>query len=270
MNRADYLAALTRALADLPDETTARVVADYAQRFDAAVATGLSEHEAACSMPDPGAVASSYWATARRSAQPSRFDVAAFTGSNQSNAAHSAGGTGPGVGQQIGQTLATGFGLAILNLFMLIPTLVYASLMTALFAVAMALYGSGIVVTAAAVVDADTFTFVTPFHNHLRINGEDTAVDTRASGNTEVTFSPGLVTVTDGDPADDSVITVGHTNLNFFGYTGEESRLERLALGIAAILSGIMLLLLGLVVLKYSVIAAKQYVKFNIAALKIS
>lgn len=265
MTRAEYLAALSRALADLPDDTTASVIADYEKRFDAAIASGQSEPEVARSMPNPGVVASTYWSTARGTSNQSRFDVAAFTSAMPvpTAVARPKGGVRPG------QLTVTALGLALLNFFMLIPAFVLASMLAAMLPVALAIYGGGIVVTAAAVAGVDNLVFDPPF----RITGDGELLPglrDASAGISEVTILPAEVQVVSQDRSGRQTLAIGHSRMELMTLDGNASRPLQAAKGCGAIFGGIALMLAWLVLIKLTWHGLRRYVGLNISALKTS
>jgi uncharacterized membrane protein len=262
MTKNEYLAALQRALADLPDDTTASVIADYAARFDAALAAGQSEEEVARAMPNPGTVASTWWSTARGTSNQSRFDVAAFTSTLPPTATRRP----VPAGARAGQVISSAIGLTFLNLFMLIPAIVYTAVMGAVLVVALALYGGGIVVASSGLAGVDSVLLDTPA---ARIFSSSTNPDTGKPtlAGADITVSDGNIRIRDqGIPG--GSVTVAHTNLDFLTIDGNEARPLRVAKGIALTVAAILILLIWLIVAKYSAIAARHYVALNVAVLR--
>lgn len=266
MTKTEYIAALERALADLPQDTTAGVIADYERRFDAALATGSSEAEVARMMPNPGNVASTWWSTARGTSDQSRFDVAAFTSAQPLKSA-TAASRSASPAQRVGQVIASAIGLSFLNLFLLIPAFIYTVMMGVVFVVMMAMYGGGIVVTAAGLAGVDTVMLGTPAIERMVGDKFDRMTTGDAAAASEITISPGAIRIVDHGNASNPSVTLRRTNLGVLTGNGNDSRPLAIIKGMTATIVSIMLLLIWLVAIKYSFIAARRYAAFNIAVL---
>ena len=262
MNKNDYLAALSRALADLPQDTTASVIADYAQRFDAAVASGQSEEEVARSMPNPGTVASTWWSTARGTSNQSRFDVAAYTSIMPPLVRQ----TARPAGSSVARVVSTSIGLAFLNLFMLIPAIVYAAIMTAALVVTFAVFAGGILVASAGLAGVDSVLLGKPIVQLL--SGDHRARSLDAIQAKKITIADGTLRVDDVDGVGDSAARGSHSKLDFMIGAGDDSRALRVFKGASATLASILALLLWLTIVRYSFTALRHYGRLNIAALR--
>ena len=262
MNKNDYLAALTRALADLPEDTTSSVIADYTQRFDAAVAAGQSEEEVARSMPNPGTVASTWWSTARGTSNQSRFDVAAYTSTMPPLASQ----TARPASRSVAGVVATSIGLVFLNLFMLIPAIVYAAIMTAALVVTLALYGGGIVVASSGLAGVDTVLVGKPMVRLLSGDHDLSSTDvTRAK---RISIDAGTIRVDDNEEFDNDTAGSGHSKFDFMIGAGDDNRTMRVVKGVSVTLSGILALLIWLTIVRFTFTAVRHYVALNIAALR--
>ena len=270
MNKNDYLAALTRALADLPEDTTASVIADYARRFDAAVASGQSEEEVARNMPDPGTVAGTWWSTARGTSNQSRFDVAAYTSSLPPMLARPAvqrpAQPERPTGSGFARVLSTSIGLAFLNLFMLIPAIVYAAIMFAALLVTFAVYGGGIVVASSGLAGVDSVLVRKPLVRVITGDSSRHGIDMVQAK--KISIDAGSLRVDDVDEAGDSNARSGHSKLDFMIGSNDDSRALRTVKGASATLASILALLLWLTIVRYSFIALRHYVRLNISALR--
>src|SRR4051794_25066858 len=120
MRKLEYLDALKRALIGLAPETQAKTLAYYEQRFVDGVALGRSEQDVANELDDPRKVAMSLRASVH---------LAAFE--EKKNPVN------------LVRLLATAAGLAIFNLFMVVPAAVFSALLAALYACALAFYVGG-------------------------------------------------------------------------------------------------------------------------------
>jgi uncharacterized membrane protein len=132
MGKLDYLDALKRAMQGLPPQTQARTLAYYEQRFVDAAALGHSEQDVARQLDDPRKIAMTLRANAHLDAlQQTNHRVT------------------------LPRLLLTGAGLAIFNLFMVVPAALCAALLTALYACALAFYVGGIAITASGLAGAN-------------------------------------------------------------------------------------------------------------------
>lgn len=263
MTKTEYLAALQRALADLPDDTTASVIADFAARFESAMVAGQTEEQVARAMPNPGTVASTWWTTARGTSNQSRFDVAAFTNAMPAVVVRPAAS----VGARAGQILASTIGLVFLNLFMLIPTIVYTAVMGALLIVTLALYGGGIVVASSGFADVDTV-MLEPIATRFFSGNAHAATAGPILAGSDMTVNRGTLLVGDPNVPGEGTRAVVHTDLNFLTHGNTDSRSLRVVKGFALTLAAMLALLVWLIVAKYSAVAARHYVALNIAALR--
>jgi hypothetical protein len=171
--------------------------------------------------------------------------------------------------------LVSAVGLAIFNLFMVVPAAVFGALLTALYACAVAFYFAGIVVTASALAGTNEFVFNQPMR-HVVINDDD-----GRRGEATVTIGPNGVQVTkekrSRQQADDSdeqpgVARVVRDNsdgrIHVFTEMDAGSRPRQIAAGGGLVLGGIALLLMALVVTRYTFIGIKRYLQMNLSLLK--
>src|SRR5476649_2883757 len=125
MGKLEYLDALKRAMQGLPPETVARTLAYYEQRFIDGLTAGRSEAEVYAELDEPRKIAMTLRANAHLSAFEQKRNPVNLL-----------------------RVLVSFVGLAIFNLFMLIPAMVYASLLCAIYACAFSFYVGGIALTA--------------------------------------------------------------------------------------------------------------------------
>lgn len=125
MGKLEFLDALKRAMAGLAPELQAKTLAFYEQRFVDGEALGRTEADIARELDDPKRIAM----TLRASTHMKAFE-------EKKNPATAV------------RMLVAAMGLAIFNLFMVVPAIVYASLLFAMFVSSLAFYSAGIVVTA--------------------------------------------------------------------------------------------------------------------------
>jgi uncharacterized membrane protein len=132
MGKLEFLDALKRAMAGLAPELQAKTLAYYEQQFVDGEATGKTEAEIATSFDDPKKIAM----TLRASTHMKAFEEKR----NPANAV---------------RVLIAAMGLAIFNLFMVVPAIVYASLLFAMFVSSLAFYSAGIIITASGLSGAN-------------------------------------------------------------------------------------------------------------------
>jgi len=145
MGKLDYLNALKRAMLGLPPEVQARTLAAYEQRFVDGEAAGRDELDVGRELEDPNQVALALRTSAHlqslNAASPAPAPAPAKTFEVKgTGAAHNPARTL--------RVLVSGAGLAVFNLFMIVPALVYASLLSAVYVCALAFYLAGIATTA--------------------------------------------------------------------------------------------------------------------------
>ena len=146
MGKLDYLDALKLAMLGLPPEVQARTLASYEQRFVDGAAAGRSELEVGNELDDPKQVALAL----RTSAHLQSLQAAAAT-APAASAAKSFDVKGIGTARNPARTLrvlVSGAGLAVFNLFMIVPALVVSALLAAVYICALAFYLAGIATTA--------------------------------------------------------------------------------------------------------------------------
>ncbi|UMR29280.1 DUF1700 domain-containing protein [Massilia sp. MB5] len=115
MSKSDYLSALSKALAGLPPDTVAKTLAYYEQRFIDGLAVGRSEAEIAQELDEPRKIAMTLRANAHLHAFEEKRSPA-----------------------NLARMAMSFLGLAVFNLFMVVPAVVYSSMLMALYATAFA------------------------------------------------------------------------------------------------------------------------------------
>jgi uncharacterized membrane protein len=276
MDKTQYLEALKRAMTGLPPEAQARTLAFYEQRFVDGVAAGRTEAEIAAEQDDPTKIAM----TLRANTHMQSF-------AQKKNPASTA------------RTIAAAIGLAIFNLFMVVPAMVYAALLSALYITGVAFYLSGTVITGSGLSGNNEIRLDGPF-NHVSINddgvavkdGSKTKVDISEQGihissdeeneavDIDVTANP---SVTVGEPALDDVQepkekgavraikraeAVAADGIVLYSGDDDDSHATQIFVGIGLILGGIILLLLALTITRYTAIGIRRYFEMNFALLK--
>jgi uncharacterized membrane protein len=274
MGKLDYLDALKRAMTGLPPEAQAKTLAYYEQRFVDGVAAGRSEQDVAAELDDPKKIAM----TLRASTHMQAFE----TKKNPAN---------------LVRMLVAALGLAIFNLFMVVPAMVYAALLATLYACGLAFYLAGAVITASGLSGSneikldgplrtvfvesdagdkdDLQTKVNISENGIRIFSEP-APDGKA-GTTSVSIgAEDDEAHEDNDDDDDKrsvrVIkraeSVASKGIVFSTDMDDDSRATQTFFGLFMLLGGIVLILISLVVTRFTFIGIKRYIEMNFSLLK--
>jgi uncharacterized membrane protein len=158
MNRFEYLDALRDALFGLPEAAVASIVADYERRFAERSLAGQSEEEIMASLGDPKQIAAEKRATLQLNAFKEKKSVGNLV-----------------------RLFFSLIGLFIFNLFMLVPSIIYLTLLLVAFVVSLVVYGAGIVVTAASLAGVSGLPMDDPF-DHARIEHHASALDKYKGG----------------------------------------------------------------------------------------
>jgi len=279
MTKFEFLNTLRMAMHGMPADKIERTVADYERRFEQGAAAGRTEEEIAASFGDP-------WDIAENRAKPS-----------QERAADGAG--------KAGRVLVSGLGLTVFNLFMIIPAIVYASILFALWMSGIAVYFAGIAFTASSLAGVDELTFKTPFERIVIEDGHSRHVETfdrfqvsinesgiqvrnidaeereeaeeaaetppaAAEGTPAPSSAASSASATPADAAHPQTATpTERKGVKMVLLEDERSqRTERSLRGVLLVFGGILLLLLSGVITRYTWIGLKKYLKMNVSVLR--
>jgi uncharacterized membrane protein len=255
MNKQAYLDALAKALAGLPPETVAKTLAYYEQRFVDGAAAGRSEEDIADELGEPRKIA----ITLRANVHMTAFEQK----KTPVNAA---------------RMLMSGIGLAIFNLFMVVPAMVYCALLLTVYACAASFYIGGIAITASGLSGANEMVLDGPFREFVHIDDDDGHTQTRVSiGHGGIQFfqepAPGDADHDQDDSKSSSKIIeraerMASSAVHISTDLDSESRTTQTAIGMALVVLGILLSLLSMVVTKYTVTGLKRYVQMNFSLLR--
>lgn len=259
MSKQDYLDALMKALAGLPPETVAKTLAYYEQRFIDGMAVGRSEAEISQELGEPRKIAMTLRANAHMSAFEQKKTPA--------NAA---------------RMVVSFLGLAIFNLFMVVPAMVYMALLVTIYACALSFYVGGIAITASGLSGANELVLDGPFREFIHLdddsNGERQMQTKVSIGKTGIQVFqepvPGTQTsmVVEEDSKSGRIIQraeeLAGQGLHISTDLDSESRTAQTAIGFGLVLLGIVLCLLSLVVTKYTMIGIRRYIQMNLALLQ--
>jgi uncharacterized membrane protein len=278
MGKLEYLDALKRALAGLPPELQARTLAYYEQRFVDGLAAGRAETDIARDLDDPKKIAMSL----RANAHLSSFE--------QKRSPYN-----------LVRLLVSALGLAVFNLFMVVPAIVYASLLATMYACALAFYVAGIAITASGLSGANELVFDGPLrhfiasHNDsagskartkVRIDDEGVHVfeenrpeplpaPAKDGGKGEDKARADARIDAERDDGDDDAAPVIKRAEAMAGHgirisTGMDAgaRTTQTLFGLSMVVGAIILFLLSLVVTKYTIVGIKRYIDMNFSLLK--
>jgi uncharacterized membrane protein len=275
MNKQEYIDALKRAMAGLPPELVAKTLAYYEQRFIDGLGAGLSETEIAADLDEPRKIAMTLRANTHMSAFEQKRNPVNLL-----------------------RLLFSALGLAIFNLFMVVPAIVYSSLLAALYAVALASYFAGIVVTAGGLSGANELVFDGPMHQ--LVSDDDVAADASRTQTHVLIGESGIRVFEDAAPqdsartpsasakpasasatahasgADPGAVQAGSATPHATVAPGVHistdldngSRTIESFFGLGFVLAGIALFLVSLVVTRYTFVGLRRYVEMNISLLK--
>lgn len=261
MNKQAYLDALHKALAGLPPETVARTMADYEQRFIDGMVAGRGEQEIAEELGEPRKIAMSLRASVHMDAYQQAKTPASWA------------------------RMAVSFiGLAVFNLFMVVPAMVFASLLTAVYTCAFVFYLSGIAITASGLAGTNELVLDGPLREFVHFGDDERGAQTRVSiGQTGIEVfqerdgsrqdDDGAEDGEDGDETASGRIIekaerVANGTVKISTELDNESRVTQTAFGMGMVILGILLCLLSLVVTKYTIAGIKRYIQMNFSLLK--
>jgi uncharacterized membrane protein len=254
MGKQDYLDTLRKALAGLPAETVARTLAYYEQRFIDGLTVGRSEAEVAAELDEPRKIAMTLRANAHMATLEPRKPAASPL------------------------RMAVSFvGLAVFNLFMVVPAAVFAALLMALYIASASVYVSGIAITASGLAGANEIVLAGPLHRLMGLStdgDDDAAVQTRISiGDEGIHVEQEAATGRDDGASRserilDSAEAMADGSVRIAIDRAGSSRAAQATLGGGMILGGIGLFLLSLVVTRYTSVGLKRYVQMNYSLLR--
>ncbi|AVR96952.1 DUF1700 domain-containing protein [Pseudoduganella armeniaca] len=253
MGKQEFLDALRKALAGLPAETVARTLAYYEQRFIDGLTVGRSEAEVAAELDEPRKIAMTLRANSHMAAlEPRKAPASPLR-------------------------MAVSFvGLAVFNLFMVVPAAVFAALLMALYIASSSVYVSGIAITASGLAGANEIVLAGPLHNLVGFasDDEDGAMQTRISIGDEGIHIEQEEAAQRKDAASrserilDSAEAMADGSVRIAIDREGSSRAAQVTLGGGMILGGIGLFLLSLVVTRYTGVGLKRYVQMNYSLLR--
>lgn len=276
MGKLEYLDALKRAMLGLAPELQARTLAYYEQRFVDATNLGRSEEDVARELDDPKKIAMTLRASTHLNALSGNGSGdGAANGAAHERAASAAPGAFPQkkASANLPRLMVSAVGLAIFNLFMIVPAIVYSALLFALYVCALAFYLGGVVTTASGLAGTNELVLDWP-SRFVTIDP-----DGRDEGQTRITIGAGDIQVTRDRPAHDDdtardggrrgsrvlrgAEAVADGSLRISTEMDAESRTTQTAVGLAMVIGGIILFLVSLVVTRFTLVGMKRYFQMN-------
>lgn len=239
MSRLEYIDALRRALAGLAPDAVASTLAYYEQRFIDGLAAGRSETAIAAGLEPPKKIALTLRAGSRRHAFDERKNPANFL-----------------------RLLVSLLGLAVFNLFMVVPALVCSALLFAVHVSALAFYVAGIAITASGLSGANELLLDGPWRHALMHDVDFSAGDGKQ---TRVSISNAGIHVS--TVMRDAEALGGHGWL-ISSDLDAGARATPTLFGLGMVVGGILLFLLGLVATRYTLIGIRRYVEMNLSWLR--
>jgi uncharacterized membrane protein len=249
MRKLEFLEALKRSMIGLPPETQAKTLAYYEQRFVDGMDAGRLEEDVGRELDDPKKIAMTLRASAHMSTLQEKKSPT-----------------------NVLRVLLTGMGLAIFNLFMVVPAAVFAALLAALYASAIGFYISGIGMTAFGLAGV----------NDIKLNVPQVIVHDDDSGQTRVSIGETGIQVYQDKPQrgpgiDDSdepsrvrrgAEAIGGRTVHISTELDAGSRTTQTLFGAGMVLGGIVLFLCALVVTRFSLVGLKRYIQMNFSLLR--
>jgi uncharacterized membrane protein len=278
MGKLEYLELLKRAMLGLPPEVQAKTLGYYEQRFVDGVNTGRSEQDVARELDDPTRIAM----TLRASSHSAQLGAQATPQSTTQFASQAAGHAVPRPGPVLDKrnpvgvlrVLVSGAGLAIFNLFMIVPAMVYSALLFALYVCALAFYLSGIAITASGLAGNSELLLDLPTRyvqiddedpdrRQIRVRIDDTGIHVHEEG-----ADAGNDDEAGGSRLRRGAEVVAGNSLHITTDMDADSRTTQTLFGFGMVLGGIALFLLSLVATRFTAQGIKRYVQMNFSLLK--
>jgi len=280
MGKLEYLDALKRAMLGLPPDIQAKTLAYYEQRFVDGIAAGRGEPDVARELDDPTKIAMTLRASAHLNAFAKEKNPANAVAEKKNPANAFAERPNPA---NVLRVMVSAVGLAIFNLFMLVPALVYATLVLCLYLSALTFYVAGIATTASGLAGANELVLDWP-SRFVTIDDDGRGRQLRVNiGSNGIVVNEERPQVADPLPPEDkadpdsrlersralrSAHALADSTLRISTDMDAESRTTQTLFGLGLVLGGIALFLLSLVVTRYSFAGLRRYVQMNRSLLK--
>jgi uncharacterized membrane protein len=255
MSKQEYLDALKQAMTGLPPETVAKTLAYYEQRFIEGQVAGRSEAEIAKELDEPRKIAMTLRANVHLSAFEQR--------KNPTN---------------LLRMLVSFVGLAIFNLFMVIPAIVYGALLFTMYVCAFSFYIGGVAVTASGLSGQNELALQGPLRQLILHADGDSSDDPSMEARMAISsMGIQLFKEPSAQNGDDSgkpgkllerAEAVANGDLRVTTDFDSGSRTTQSLVGMGMVLAGIAIALLSLVVTRYTMVGLKRYVAMNVSLLR--
>ncbi|MBP1202175.1 putative membrane protein [Duganella sp. 1411] len=267
MSKQQYLDALKQAMQGLPPETVAKTLAYYEQRFIDGLVAGKSEAEVYKELDEPRKIAMTLRATAHLNAFEQKKTPVNLV-----------------------RVMVSFVGLAIFNLFMVIPALVYASMLLVVYVSAFAFYIGGVALTASGLSGQNELSLEGPLHHvmaltHSRFDTKEEEAEAKSwriainDMGIQVKKAPDseAEAAADDDADQDTSRTsrlidragaVASGDVHITTDFDSGARTTQTVIGFGLILGGIGLCLIGIVLTRYTLIGLKRYAAMNMSLLR--
>jgi uncharacterized membrane protein len=280
MGKLEYLELLKRAMLGLPPDVQAKTLGYYEQRFVDGINAGRSEQDVWQELDDPKKIAM----TLRANSYSAQF--------NSQAGPQAAAQSGTQFGAQFGsipekrspatalRVLVSGAGLAIFNLFMIVPAMVYSALLLSLYVAALAFYLGGIAITASGLAGNGDLLLDLPARyvnidaddpegkRQIRVQIDETGINVHEEGASRSGTAGDEPGVRDNSRLRRGAEVVAGNTLHITTDMDADSRATQTLFGFGLVLGGIALFLLSLVLTRYTAIGIKRYVQMNFSLLK--
>jgi len=262
MTKQEYLDALKQAMQGLPPETVAKTLAYYEQRFIDGLVAGRSEAEVYQELDEPRKIAM----TLRASAHLNAFEQKKTP-------------------VNLARMMISFIGLAIFNLFMVIPAMVYASLLGAVYISAFGFYIGGVALTASGLSGQNELALEGPLRHIMEFTNShfDTRAEEEEAQGWRVSINNMGVQVNKDDnespPADEEglsrsgrmlnraeAVAAGDVHITTDFDSG--ARTTQSLIGMGLVLGGIGLTLISIVLTRYTMIGLRRYAAMNVSLLR--
>lgn len=188
--------------------------------------------------------------------------------------------------RHIARTAASLVGLSIFNLFMVIPALVYASLLASVYVSAFAFYSGGVAVTASGLSGQNELALQGPLRQLMELT--DSRFDTQEEEDEAMRWKVAITNrglqvykdpaTTDGVPVTDNTSrnariwdraeAVATGDLRITTDLDKGAQTTQTLVGLGLVLGGIGLCLISIVLTRYTVIGMRRYAAMNVSLLR--
>ena len=268
MGKLEYLELLKRAMLGLPPELQAKTLGYYEQRFVDGLNAGRSEQDVARELDEPKKIAMTLRANSYSAQLGAQFATPQLATPQISVTEKHNPAT-------LLRVLVSGAGLAIFNLFMIVPAMVFSALLVALYAAALAFYLSGIAITASGLAGNSDLLLDLPTR-YVQVDADDPDAKRQIRVQIDET---GINVHEEGEDRDGiqdrpasrlrrGAEVVAGKQLRITTDMDADSRTTQTLFGFGMVLGGIAMFLLSLVVTRHAAHGVKRYLQMNFSLLK--